>query len=110
MADTLVITFVPRDKQKSKYDWANLEVGSDRVGKVRSLIEGSTITIFSINVYPEYQGKNYGKIVIKELKKSFDTIIADNVRHKAVGFWVKMGFEDNKDGNYIYRRNTSKPE
>lgn len=104
MSEELVIIFVPKDKQNTKYDWANVEVGKDRVGKVRSLIDGSTITIYSINIYPEFQGNNYGKVVIDEFKKSFDTLIADRVRHKAVGFWIKMGFVDNKDGNYIYKK------
>ena len=104
MPEKLEIKFIPRDKQNSKYDWADLEVGKDRVGKVRSQIDGSTITIYSINVYPEFQGNNYGKVVIEELKRTFDTLIADRVRHKAVGFWIKMGFINNKDGNYIYTK------
>ena len=45
-------------------------------------------------------------------KKSFDTVIADRVRFEAIGFWEKMGFVNEKDGNWAYRKkqHVFKPE
>jgi len=107
MSEELSIEFLLRDKQKSDYDWVNIDIGPERVGKARCLINGKTITIYSINIFPEFQGHNYGKEIIEEFKKSFDTIIADRVRNTAVGFWDKMGFIDAKDGTFVYHREKS---
>lgn len=100
----LKITFVPKNIQHSEYDWANLTVGDDRVGKVRCLKENNQITIFSINVFPEYEGHGYGKAFVQYCKENFDLVIADRVRQTAIGFWEKMEFKIRTDGNYEYRK------
>lgn len=100
----LTIDFVSREKQNSDYDWANIVVGDHRIGKARRLINGSTITVYTIMIFPEFEGNVYGRQFIGILKKSFDTIIADRVRYKAIGFWTKMGFGEGKDGSFVYRK------
>lgn len=92
---------MPRGKH-SDYDWLDIECGENRIGKARGILDGKTLTICSINIYPEFEGHGYAKQTINMFKQSFDTIIADRVRHTAIGFWVKMGFVDMKDGNYAY--------
>ena len=39
--------------------------GSDRVGKVRDLIEDDRLTINSIYIFPEFEGKGYGAQVVR---------------------------------------------
>jgi len=102
MREKISIKFLPRDKQGSKYDWANINVGDTMVGKARCLINGNTITVFSINIFPEHQGRKYGEKTIEALKKSYDRIIADRVRPQATGFWSKMDFIDKKNGTFVY--------
>ena len=80
----------------------DIECGRDRIGKVRSIIDGKILTIYSINIFPEYEGHGYAKQTIDMFKQSFDAIIADRVRYTAIGFWVKMDFVDMNDGNYTY--------
>jgi len=88
----------------SGYDWLNIECGNSRVGKVRGRIDSKTLTIFSINIFPEYERFGYARKTIDMFKEQFDTIIADRVRQTAVGFWLKMGFTHFKNQNYIYYR------
>ncbi len=83
----------------------NIDCEDIRVGKVRGKIDRKTLTINSINVFPEYERQGYARDTINMFKKSFTIIIADRVRFTAIGFWEKMGFCNNKDGNYIWRKN-----
>ena len=99
---TLTIEFPPKKQQHSQYDWADISSGSARVGKARCKTRGSTITIYSINIYPEWEGLGYGRQFVDYCKSHFQVIIADRVRHKAIGFWKAMGFSDDKDGNWSY--------
>ena len=103
MQDKLTFNLLPREPNAS-YDWMNIDCGSTRIGKVRGIIDGKTLTISSINIFPEFEGHGYGKMTVDMFKKSFSTIIADRVRHKAIGFWVKMGFFDNGGGNHVYHK------
>jgi len=103
MSERLAFKLIPRGEH-SEYDWLNIECGGVRVGKVRGLIGNKTLTIYSINIFPEFEGHGYARKTIDLFKKSFDTIIADRVRHTAIGFWVKMGFTRGMDGNYTYFR------
>ncbi|MBA7576989.1 hypothetical protein ES708_18835 [subsurface metagenome] len=103
MSEELSFNLIPRDG-RSNYDWLNIECGTSRVGKVRGSIDSKTLTIFSINIFPEYERLGYAKRTMDMFKEHFDTIIADRVRRTAVGFWLKMGFVQRKDGNYIYYR------
>ena len=100
MSEKLTFKLITRDKH-SDFDWFNIDYGPVRVGKVRGLINGRALTIYSINIFPEFEGHGYAKKTIKMFKESYDTIIADRVRHTAVGFWVKMGFTRREDGNYM---------
>lgn len=100
----LQIEFIPKTTQHSEYDWANLTFGEDRVGKVRCKIEGDKITIFSINVFSDYEGHGYGKHFVEYCKNNFNIVIADRVRFSAIGFWEKTGFHPLPDGNYEYRK------
>jgi len=103
MPERLTFKLLPRD-QHSGYDWLNIDCGAARVGKVRGLINGRTLTIHSINIFPEFEGHGYGRKTIEMFKESFDAIIADRVRYTAIGFWVKMGFTDAGDGSYVYQK------
>lgn len=103
MSEKLTFNLVPRG-QHSDYDWLDIECGGNRIGKVRGITDGKTLTIHSINIFPEFGGHGYAKQTIDMFKQSFDTIIADRVRHTAIGFWVKMDFIDTNDGNYIYHK------
>jgi GNAT superfamily N-acetyltransferase len=103
----LSIVFVSREKQKSEYDWADIEFNDCPVGKARCLINGNEFTIFTITIYPEYQGKGYGSEFVKYAKLQYKKIIADSVRYAAVVFWEKLGFiKDGDTGNWIYKRQT----
>jgi GNAT superfamily N-acetyltransferase len=99
---TLSITFIPREKQRSEYDWADITIGIQRVGKARCLIEGKKIIIYSINVYPEFAGHGHGRGFVDYCKAHFDTVVADRVRPTAVGFWHTMGFRDTGDSTWVF--------
>ncbi len=103
MQETLTIEFIDRKDQLSEYDWANISFDNERVGKARCLIQGKTLIIYSINIYPEYQGRHYGAEFVERAKKKYDTLIADRVRFNAIGFWEKMGFVKHEKDNYIYK-------
>ena len=72
------------------------------MGKARCLIDGDRITIYSINIFPEFQGKGYGSFVVERLKEVYAGLTADRVRPNARKFWVKQGFVDAGDGSYVY--------
>jgi len=103
MPERLIFKLLPRN-QHSNYDWLNIDCGAARIGKVRGLIDGRTLTIYSINIFSEFEGHGYGRKTIETFKESFDAIIADRVRYTAIGFWVKMGFTDAGDGSYVYQK------
>ena len=101
----LNIKFISRKQQKSNYDWADISFNDSSVGKARCLINGDEFTIFSINIYPEYQNHGYGKAFVEDAKLHFNKIIADRVRYKAIGFWENVGFvKDGETNNWIYNR------
>ncbi len=102
MSEEVNIEFLSRESQHSRYDWANIYHAGDMVGKARCLLNGSTMTIYSINIFPEFERHGYGKRFVESAKGSFDTIIADRVRFKAIGFWEKLGFVGNQHGNWVY--------
>jgi GNAT superfamily N-acetyltransferase len=106
--DNICIEFVSRQNQRSEYDWVNISFQNNRVGKARCLIDGDSITIYSINIFPEFQGAGYGSFVVEKLKEVYSDITADRVRPTARNFWKKQGFADNGDGNYVYADADSK--
>jgi chemotaxis protein methyltransferase CheR len=93
-----------RQEEGSAYDWMNIDCGTTRVGKVRGLIDGQRLTIHSINIFPEFERHGYGRETIQMFQAAFDTIIADRVRHTAAGFWQKMGFDADRNGQYVWTR------
>ncbi len=100
----LKTAFISREQSKSNYDWADLSIRGEIIGKARCLINNHEFTIFSINIYPEYQGKGYGKKFIELIKPQFRKITADRVRYSAIGFWENIGFvRDGASGNWTYR-------
>ena len=103
-SEKVVVRFLPRGKQRSQYDWANITTEDKRVGKARCSIDGNTLTIWSINVFSRFERRGYAKQAIDTFKENFTTIIADRVRHQAREFWGKMGFADRNDGTWVYRR------
>ena len=104
MSNEVEIEFLLRDVQNSEYDWANIYHDDDLVDKARCLISSRTLTICSINIFQEFEGHGYGKQFVESAKKSFDTVVADRVRFTDIGFWEKVGFVDNHDGNWVYRK------
>ena len=102
MDKELTFKLIPRKEQHSGYDWMNIDHGDTRVGKVRGHIDGKSVTICSINIFPEFERHGYAKATIDLFKEHFDTIIADRVRFTAIGFWEKMGFVDQQDGTFVY--------
>ena len=104
VTEELTFTLLPRDEHYSEFDWMNIDHGDARVGKVRGLIDGDALTIQSINIFPEFEGRGYGKQTVEMFKSHFDAIIADRVRHTAVGFWEKMGFLRGNNGNRVWKR------
>ena len=101
MSKKLIFKLITHDEH-SDFDWLNIERGATRVGKVRGLINGKILTICSINIFPEFERQGYAARTIEMFKESFDVIIADRVRHTAIGFWAKMEFINRKDGSYVY--------
>jgi len=103
VTDELTFTLLPRQQQGSNYDWMNIDFGDTRVGKVRGVIDGNTLTINSINIFPAFERRGYATKTIQMFKATFDTIVADRVRYTAVGFWQKMGFDCGQRGAYVWR-------
>ena len=100
----LRFTFISRELQKSEYDWVDIEYNNCRVGKARCLIEGSTFTIYTITIYPEFQGKGYGKAFVNLVKRQYRNVKADRVRFAAIGFWENVGFIKNGETTWIYKK------
>lgn len=104
MTKELSFKLLNDDQQSSAYRWMNIDRDGIRVGKVRGLINGRTLTICSINIFPEFEGQGFARKTIEMFKESFDTIIADRVRYTAIGFWGKMGFDTDRNGNYLWKK------
>lgn len=104
MTEELIFTLIPRGQQNPDFDWLNIDCGATRVGKARGLINDKVLTIHSINIFPEFEGRGYGKQTVEMFQAAFDMIVADRVRHTAIGFWEKMGFDRNNNGNYVWRK------
>jgi GNAT superfamily N-acetyltransferase len=90
------------DGQVSDYDWFNVQRGDRRIGKVRAHVHDDCLTIYSMTIFPEYQGQGYGEAVVERFKASFETIVADRVRPGARGFWEHEGFASDGCGNYVF--------
>ena len=112
---TISIEFRSKELQHSQYDWADISSGNDRIGKARCKQNApagrgkSSIIIYSINIYPEWEEHGYGREFVDYCKNHFQAVIADQVRSSAIGFWEALGFSDNKDGNWMNRKNHPSP-
>ena len=98
------------DGQVSDYDWFNVQRGDRRIGKIRALVEDHNVTIYSMTIFPQFQGQGYGEAVVERFKASYETIVADRVRPRAKGFWEHEGFFSDGHGNYIYAPDRRGPE
>jgi len=104
MPEKLSYKLFPHDEEHSDFDWMNIDCNGTRVGKVRGLINGRSLTIHSINIFPKFERHGFARKTIRMFKQSFDNITADRVRHTAIGFWEKMEFTCDNDGNYVWKR------
>lgn len=94
----------PRSPDLGDYDWFDLEQDGTQVGKARCRVEAGQVTVFSIMVYPEYEGHGFARVVIEHFKREHPLIIADRVRFTARGFWLKVGFLPETIDRYVWRR------
>jgi hypothetical protein len=90
--------------EMSDYNWVNIELGGDRIGKARVSISGSRLIINSINIFPEFERNGYARRVIAFCKDNYEEIVADRVRDSARVFWGKMNFNEQHNGNYVWRK------
>lgn len=104
MSQGLEFTITPRTHSADGYDWVDLDLPEARVGKMRCRLDPDRAIVFTVMVFPEFQGKGYGRQVIDLLKARYPVVEADRVRHTAVWFWEKMGFHERPDGNWEFRR------
>ncbi len=104
MSGKLTYKLLSKEHQHSNYDWMNIDYDNKRVGKVRGKINGKTLIINSINIFPEFERRGYARETIDMFKNSYTTIIADRVRSTAVGFWEKMDFTIDQSDNYIWEK------
>ncbi len=98
------IVVLSKKSTRSSYDWLDIYIDSTLIGKLRGKFWGEGLTIYSVQIFPQYQGKEYGCQVIELLKEDYDTIVADRVRYSARGFWEKVGFVERNDGCYVFQR------
>ena len=86
------------------YDRIDMDLPEARVGNVRCRFMAEKVIIYSINVFPEFQGNGYGTAAVDLLKARFSVLVADRVRYTARKFWNKNGFLEKPDGNWEFRR------
>lgn len=97
------LTITPREALAG-YDRIDIDLPEVRVGNVRCRFMGEKVIVYSIQIYPEFQGNDYATVVIEMLKARFPVLVADRVRFTARSFWEKMLFTALPDGNWEYRR------
>jgi|JTFO01.1.fsa_nt_gb ribosomal protein S18 acetylase RimI-like enzyme len=102
-----ILTIEKSRNQQSAYDWSNIEYGSSRIGKLRTRQQEEELVIYSIQIFPEYQGHGFGTKIVEYLKHSYATLVADHVRPSAKGFWDKMGFIPVSTDQFMYTRDTA---
>ncbi len=95
---------LPRTEALGDYDWFDLEQAGTQVGKTRCRIEPGQFTVFSIMVYPEFEGQGLARVVIDHFKGEHALIVADRVRFTARGFWLKVGFRAESIDRYVWHR------
>jgi hypothetical protein len=103
MKQAPVLTITSR-AELAGYDRIDIDLPDVRVGNVRCRFMGEKVIVYSIQVFPEYQGNDFATATIDMLKQRYEVIVADRVRFTAREFWEKMGFSALADGNWEYRR------
>ena len=104
LGQDLVLIQQPRSADLGDYDWFDIEQAGTQVGKARCRIETNQFTIFSIMIYPEFEGHGYARAVIDHFKREHAVIIADRVRYTARAFWLKVGFVPETIDRYVWQR------
>ena len=94
----------PRSVELGDYDWFDIEQGGTQVGKSRCRIEPGQFTVFSIMIYPEFEGRGYARSVIEHIQGRYSRVIADRVRFTARAFWLKVGFQPETIDRYVWQR------
>lgn len=102
MPHLLNFTVIPREAL-ADYDRIDIDLPEVRVGNVRCRFMGEKVVVYSIQIFPEYQGKGYGAAAIDMLKHRYQVILADRVRFTARNFWEHMGFSELPNGNWEFR-------
>ena len=95
---------LPRRAEIGDYDWFDIEYLGVQVGKSRCRIEADRLTIFSIMVYPEFEGRGFASSVIDYFKQEHDVIVADRVRPSAREFWARLDFVPESVDGYVWLR------
>ena len=103
----LQITITSREPGPDGYDWVDLDLPEARIGKMRCRLEDCRATVYSVHVFPEYQGQGYGRQIIDYLKDRFEVIEANRVRPTAVPFWEHLGFRETQEGNWEFTRGSA---
>ncbi|MGI9134290.1 MAG: GNAT family N-acetyltransferase [Rhodoferax sp.] len=85
------------------YDRIDIDLPEARIGNIRCRLLGEKAIVYSIQIFPEFQGNGYGAAAIRMLKSRYAVLVADRVRFTARAFWEKMGFQEAPDGNWEYR-------
>ena len=96
------IVKLSKESNRSNYDWYNIYIDATLIGKLRGKSGNGILTVYSVQIFPEYQGLEYGRQVIELLKEDYKTIVADRVRFSARGFWEMTGFVERDDGCFVY--------
>ena len=94
----------PRRPELGDYDWFDVELDGTQVGKARCRIEPAQFTVFSIMIYPEFEGNGFARAVIDHFQREHPLIIADRVRFLARPFWTMVGFVAETIDRYVWRR------
>jgi chemotaxis protein methyltransferase CheR len=90
--------------QVSDYTWLNIDADGHRIGKARVCIMGNRLTIHSLTIFPEFARNGCAQKVIELFQECYQEIVADRVRNTAKGFWERMGFEVEEDGDYVWKK------
>ena len=85
------------------FERIDIDLPDVRIGNIRCQFMDDSVTVFSIQIFPEFQRRGYGKAAINMLKRRFQFILADRVRFAAREFWTEMGFKELPDGNWEYK-------
>ena len=99
---TFTFTLRPPRAPATVYDRIDIDLPQARIGNVRCRLMADKVIVYSIQVFPEYQKKGYGKAAIDMLKSRYGVLIADRVRFSARDFWERMQFKPRDDGNWEY--------